>query len=200
MLAKLLCLGVGYCVGCISSAYIIGRIMKKDLRAEGSGNLGSTNALRVLGKRAGLITFICDVMKAIISFLICRILFKDFAMAGIYGCVGAVIGHDFPFYLKFRGGKGIATMIGMTLCFLTIDVRPTLLCYAVGIIGLFTRYVSVGSMAFAVAIPVFTYMFGFDREIVLLALGLSLLAVYRHRANIARLAAGSENRLGAKKA
>ena len=110
---RLICLCIGYCIGCIETAYVVGRIWQVDLRQHGSGNLGTTNALRVLGKKAGALVFIGDIMKSVIAFVICRAIFGS-NLAGVYGSVGAVLGHNYPFYLKFKGGKGIAVMIGMT--------------------------------------------------------------------------------------
>lgn len=110
---RLICLCIGYCIGCIETAYVVGRIWQVDLRQHGSGNLGTTNALRVLGKKAGALVFIGDIMKSVIAFVICRAIFGS-NLAGVYGSVGAVLGHNYPFYLNFKGGKGIAVMIGMT--------------------------------------------------------------------------------------
>lgn len=198
---KLICIVIGYFIGSIQSAFIVGKLMKVDLRNHGSGNLGSTNALRVLGKKAGLITFVSDIMKSVLSYVICRLIFGDTigAIAGIYGCVGAVLGHNFPFYLNFKGGKGIAVMIGMMLCLSTLDYRVTLITFGIGILGLFTRYVSIGSMAFSIAIPISLFILKFDMEYVIICAILGVLAIYKHKANIKRLIDGNENKLGAKK-
>ena len=198
---KLICIVIGYFIGSIQSAFIVGKLMKVDLRNHGSGNLGSTNALRVLGKKAGLITFVSDIMKSVLSYVICRLIFGDTigAIAGIYGCVGAVLGHNFPFYLNFKGGKGIAVMIGMMLCLSTLDYRVTLITFGIGILSLFTRYVSIGSMAFSIAIPISLYILKFDMEYVIICAILGVLAIYKHKANIKRLIDGNENKLGAKK-
>lgn len=197
---KLVCVFIGYFIGCIQSAYFVGKIMHVDIRQHGSGNLGSTNALRVLGKKAGLVTFACDILKSVAAYWICRCLFQDMgAVAGLYGCFGVVLGHDFPFYLKFKGGKGIASMIGMMFC---IGIQPfpiILIAFGTGIIGLLTRYVSVGSILFSISIPILTVLFHFELEYTWLTTILAVLAVYRHRANIKRLISGTENRLGARK-
>ena len=87
---------IGYCIGCIETAYVVGRIWQVDLRQHGSGNLGTTNALRVLGKKAGALVFIGDIMKSVIAFVICRAIFGS-NLAGVYGSVGAVLGHNYPF-------------------------------------------------------------------------------------------------------
>ncbi len=201
MILKIICIVIGYFIGCIQSAFIVGKFMHVDLRQHGSGNLGSTNALRVLGKKAGLITFVSDIMKSVISYVVCRLIFGDEIglIASIYGCVGAVLGHNFPFYLNFKGGKGIAVMIGMMLCLSTLDYRVTIISFVIGIIGLFTKYVSVGSMAFSVAIPISLYILNFEKEYIIVCGILAVLAVYKHKENIKRLINGNENKLGAKK-
>ncbi len=199
---SLVCILIGYAVGCIQSAYIVGKMMHVDLRKHGSGNLGSTNALRVLGKKAGAITFICDILKSVISFLICRAIWPDMGMvAGLYGCVGAVLGHDFPFYLKFRGGKGIAAMIGMIFCLSTYQPMVAVFAFGAGIIAiLLTRYVSVGSMFFSIIIPILLFWFQFPKEAIIITIGLGILALFRHKTNIQRLLTGTENKLVSKKA
>lgn len=199
---RLICILIGYCIGCIETAHVVGKLWKVDLRQHGSGNLGTTNALRVLGKKAGAMVFIGDILKSVIAFLICRAVFKDNAtVAGLFGSAGAVLGHNYPFYLNFKGGKGIAVMIGMTAA-LAFTTNP-LLAIPNALIGFGlafgTRYVSVGSLAFAVCLPVSCYLLGYEREIVLITLCFSALAVWRHRGNIKKLLNGTENRFGSKK-
>ena len=199
---RLICLVIGYCIGCIETAHVVGKLWKVDLRKHGSGNLGTTNALRVLGKKAGAIVFIGDIMKSVIAYLICRAVFGDNGtIAGLFGSAGAVLGHNFPFYLNFKGGKGIAVMIGMTAALaFTTDIR---LAFPNAIIGFGlafgTRYVSVGSLAFAVTLPISCFLLGFETEVVLITLCVSALAVWRHRKNIKNLINGTENRFGSKK-
>ena len=199
---RLICLVIGYCIGCIETAHVVGKLWKVDLRQHGSGNLGTTNALRVLGKKAGANVFIGDIMKSVIAYLICRAVFKDNGtIAGLFGSAGAVLGHNFPFYLNFKGGKGIAVMIGMTAALaFTTDIR---LAFPNAIIGFGlafgTRYVSVGSLAFAVTLPISCFLLGFETEVVLITLCVSALAVWRHRKNIKNLINGTENRFGSKK-
>lgn len=199
-MGQMICVLLGYAVGCIQSAYFVGRVMHKDIRNYGSGNLGSTNALRVLGKRAGAVTFACDILKSVAAFLLSGLFFPNLAGAGAFACAGVVLGHDFPFYLGFKGGKGIASMIGLVLC---LGVQAPLvmgLSFGVGIIGLLTGYVSVGSLLFAAMIPVSVYITGFPKEVILLASGLGILAFYQHRANIRRLLSGEENKVIRRKA
>lgn len=199
---RLICLCIGYCIGCIETAYVVGMLWRVDLRQHGSGNLGTTNALRVLGKKAGALVFIGDILKSVIAFLICRAIFKDHAtIAGLFGSVGAVLGHNYPFYLHFKGGKGIAVMIGMTAA-LAFTTNP-LLALPNALIGFgmafATGYVSVGSLLFALTLPISCYLLGYEQEIVLVTACVSALAFWRHRTNIKKLLNGTENKLSFKK-
>ena len=199
---RLICMIIGYCIGCIETAHVVGKLWKVDLRQHGSGNLGTTNALRVLGKKAGAMVFIGDILKSVIAFMICRAVFKDNAtIAGMFGSAGAVLGHNYPFYLNFKGGKGIAVMIGMTAA-LAFTTNP-LLAIPNALIGFGlafgTRYVSVGSLAFATCLPISCYLLGFEKEVILITLCVSALAFWRHRKNIKNLLNGTENRFGSKK-
>ena len=196
-----ICVLLGYCIGCIQSAYFVGRFSANvDLRQYGSGNLGTTNALRVLGKKAGAITFVCDILKSVMGFLVCHMLFANAALAGLYGCVGVILGHDFPFYLKFKGGKGIACMIGLVLCLSSVTWYLPASAFGIGIVCIgATRYVSLGSMAFAVMIPIVLYKVHFPLEGVAVTACLSALALYQHRGNIVRILSGNENKLGGKR-
>lgn len=191
---RLVCILIGYAVGCFQSAYFVGMIMHKDIRKYGSGNLGSTNALRVLGKKAGAATFICDVGKGIIAFAICYHLFGGL-VAGMYASFGVMLGHDFPFYLKFKGGKGIASSIGMDLC-LMIFFNPlvTGVSFLIGIIGLLIKgYVSMGSLFLIVTVPIMCFVLSAPTEVTLITLVMAVVAVIKHRANIIRIVHGNEN-------
>lgn len=198
---RLICILLGYAIGCLQSAYFVGKLVGHvDLRQYGSGNLGTTNALRVLGKKAGAITFVCDILKSVLGFLLCKILFQDMPLAGLYGCVGVILGHDFPFYLHFKGGKGIACMIGLVLCLSITTFYLPAFAFGIGIICIAaTRYVSLGSMSFAIMIPVVLYKTGYPIEGIIITACLATLALYQHRANIKRLLAGNENKLGVKR-
>ena len=199
---RLICLIIGYCIGCIETAHVVGKLWKVDLRKHGSGHLGTPKALRVLGKKAGAMVFIGDILKSVIAYLICRAVFKDNGtIAGLFGSAGAILGHNYPFYLNFKGGKGIAVMIGMTAALaFTTDIR---LAFPTAIIGFglafATRYVSVGSLAFAITLPTSCYLLGYEKEVVLITLCASALAFWRHRKNIKNLLNGTENRFGSKK-
>ncbi|MBQ4347437.1 MAG: glycerol-3-phosphate 1-O-acyltransferase PlsY [Firmicutes bacterium] len=190
---RVVCLIIGYFLGSISFAYIMGKISKRDLRKEGSGNLGTTNTLRVLGKRAGAITFVLDIAKALASFYIGCALFPEAGfLAGFYGGAGAVLGHDFPFYLKFKGGKGIASTIGLMIAFWNVD---TLITIGIGVAFGLSGYISLGSITFVIAIPITLWLKGYPAEIVLVSAILSVIALIKHKDNIKRLRSGTENKL-----
>lgn len=194
---RLICIAIGYCIGCIQTAFIMGKLCKTDLSKKGSGNLGTTNALRVLGFKAGAVTFIGDILKAVVSFLIAKWLFPDMGvLAGIYACAGTILGHDFPFYLRFKGGKGIAATIGMVLCVgFTASVPLMVISIAIGVVAVvLSGYISLGSILFSIAIAVCAFCFGLPQEGALVLTALSALALWKHRANIGRLRAGNENK------
>ena len=214
---RLICLAVGYVCGLLQTGYIVGKLSHVDIRKKGSGNAGTTNALRVLGWKAGILTFAGDVLKCVIAFLIVYFLYKGSdsrPLLAMYAGAGVTLGHNFPFYMNFKGGKGIAVMAGlvvvnsfwhMPLSLLLIPV--TLACFIVPVIA--TRYISVGSLAaytvFLLEMIVIGQWGWFDMEPsscieLYIVLGLmTALAWYRHKENLKRLAAGQENKFGSKK-
>ena len=199
---RLICIAIGYAIGCIQTAFIIGKLCKTDLSKKGSGNLGTTNALRVLGFKAGLATFICDILKGVVSFLLARWLFPDEALlAGLYSCAGTILGHDFPFYLRFKGGKGIAATIGMVLCVgFTASMPLMLISFAIGIVAVaMSGYISLGSMLFSVAIPICAFLWKLPLEASILTAVMAALVLWQHRANIGRLRTGNENKFTLRK-
>ena len=150
MMFRVLCLLFGYACGLFQTGYIYGKAKNKDIRQYGSGNAGTTNALRVLGKKAGLIVFLGDLFKAVFACTAARLLADHFGsdismVYLLYAGLGVVLGHNFPFYLKFKGGKGIAATSGVVLS--TFDWRIILICLLLFIIVVaVTRYVSLGSL------------------------------------------------------
>lgn len=197
---KLICLVLGYGFGCIQFAYILGKIANNiDIREFGSGNAGTTNVIRVMGWKAGVITFIGDFLKAVIAVLLCKYLFPEQAFfAGLYAGIGVIIGHNWPFYLKFKGGKGIAATIGTMLAVDPVVGLIAVLILAIVIIV--TRYVSLGSILMTAAVPILFALFykGHPQFLEIIALGLviTLFAFIRHRANIKRLLTGTESKIG----
>ena len=206
MLTKILiCLAVGYFCGCFSTGYFVGKANHIDIRAYGSGNAGATNTLRTLGVKAGAITFLGDALKAILPILAFRMMYSDaeplWQLYGLYTAIGVTLGHNFPFYLNFKGGKGIAVMAGAIIALTGWEATLIALAIFAGIVY-FTRYVSLGSLIVAWVLPIhtvlnyrnhpaFLHMFG-------LCMFITVLAYVRHRANIKRLLSGTERKIGEK--
>jgi len=201
---------IGYFIGNIETGYIFGKLNKMDIRNYGSGNAGATNTLRVLGAKAGLVVFLGDFCKSLIPCLVVRFIFRDnISLSYVYMLyigLGVVLGHNFPFYLGFKGGKGVASTAGIILA---LDIRIALVCLIIFIITVaITRYVSLGSI-FVMIILIgmshflvrFSYGFGDGRssmEFRLLTAAIGVLSIFMHRANIKRLLSGTENKIGKK--
>ena len=205
---RILCLAIGYVFGLFQTAYIYGKMHGIDIRQHGSGNAGTTNTLRVLGTKAGLIVFAGDVLKCVCAIVACSLLFGKnhpdmIYLLKLYAAAGAILGHNFPFYLGFKGGKGIAATAGLILAF-----HPTFL--PVGVLVFFgvfftTHYVSLGSLlvyaAFMIQITISGQMGlfqGMSRqhlfEMYGVAAFLTIMAYYKHRENIKRLLKGEERK------
>lgn len=208
---RIICLAAGYLCGLIQTGYIYGRINHIDIRKYGSGNSGTTNALRVLGPKAGLIVFAGDFLKTVIPCMCVRFLFRDqpqiMYLLLLYTAFGVILGHNYPFYLGFKGGKGIAATAGLIF---STDWRITLVCMAAFIlIVAVTRYVSLGSLIIATIFMAGMIFFGGRGDYLLgsgylpefygVAIVIALLAYWRHRANIVRLLHGTENKIGVSK-
>jgi acyl-phosphate glycerol 3-phosphate acyltransferase len=203
---------IGYCFGLFQTAYIYGRMNNIDIRTQGSGNAGTTNALRVLGKKAGIIVFLGDLGKSVIAgllaHLICRPLSSNFGIIlALYAGLGVVLGHNYPFYLNFKGGKGIAVMAGILLVF---DLRITAMCLVAFVLCVaVTRFVSLGSLVvvtiFFVVGGIFAHLgfYGLSDssiyELNAVSAILVFIAFYKHKENIKRLIKGTENKIGQKK-
>lgn len=185
---------IGYFLGNISSSYIVGKLGSNiDVREYGSGNLGTTNAYRVLGLKAGALVFIGDVIKGIIATVIGLLIVRDNSIGGLIGGITAVAGHNWPFLLEFKGGKGIATSFG-TIIILFPKVALILLVVEVLIIVL-TGYVSLGSVTVAILLPILAIAFRYDPWLIAGAFILAIMAIYRHKDNITRLLNGTENKI-----
>ncbi len=208
---RLICLVIGYAFGLFQTAYLLGKLHHIDIRDYGSGNSGTTNALRVMGKKAGAIVFFGDAFKMIFACLLTRCLFAQpqemLYVHLLYTAFGVILGHNFPCYMGFKGGKGIAASAGLLAA---LDWRITLLCFVifVGTVAL-TRYVSLGSILVMLALAISAIFFGHRGdygigaehlpEFYLMVLAISGMGIARHHANIGRLLSGTENKLGAKK-
>ena len=200
---------IAYLLGSISFSVIFSKkFAGVDVRTKGSGNAGSTNVLRVAGKKAALCTLICDVLKGVIAiliaFLVGKIIKADGNIAAILCEIAGllvVIGHTFPVFFKFKGGKGVATSLGVLL---TINCRLGLICLVFAlIIMILTRIVSLGSILAAVLFPVlclfvpWSFIVSSDSHLsyIIFSIILALLVIFNHRTNIVRLRNGTENKL-----
>ena len=196
-----ICLVVGYFCGCISSGYIVGKIYHIDIRDKGSGNAGTTNVLRTLGKLPALLTFAGDLLKGIIPVLVIRLVLDmpgNWYLLCLYMGLGVVLGHNYPFYLKFKGGKGIAVTSAVILSTAHPLVILAGLLIFIAVVAV-TRYVSLGSLFVAWYIPANTVIFYRENALfvhmVIVSLLFTVLAYFQHRQNIVRLLHGSENKL-----
>lgn len=207
-MVRIACILIGYAFGLLQTAYFYGKAHGIDIRQHGSGNAGTTNTLRVLGTKAGLIVFAGDVLKCIAAVVLVRLLFGQSHREIIYLLVlytgaGTILGHNFPFYLNFKGGKGIAATAGMILSF-----HPAFTLMGVVLFfGTFftTHFVSLGSLlvyaGFMIELVICGHAGLFEgmtqiQLIEMYAVGafLTIMAYYRHRANIVRLVKGTENK------
>jgi glycerol-3-phosphate acyltransferase PlsY len=191
---------IGYLLGAIPFGYLLVRILKgQDVRASGSGNIGATNVART-SPRLGAATLLLDVAKGLAAVLVARALFSGPHQPLIVTTAAcfAVLGHLFPIWLKFRGGKGVATTLGAFILLTPKSILCMLVLFLI-LVAAF-RYVSLGSVAVAAGFPVLAWAlheYADLRQVVLIAL-VSVLVIWKHRRNIGRLVAGTESKLGAK--
>ena len=205
VLAYILTALAAYLLGSIPTGFLVAKAQGIDIRSVGSGNIGATNAMRVLGKPAGIFVLLMDALKgyAACSWLVVLML-KFFTIAPeqvgtlqIMAAIAAVLGHNYTCWLKFKGGKGIATSAGVYLALAPWALLIALMVFILAV--LLTRYVSVGSIAAGVALPTAVWiMTPHNMLLGIVTTALGALAIYKHRANIRRLMAGTENRLGKK--
>lgn len=183
-----------YLVGSVSGAYILSRVFfHKDIRDEGSGNAGTTNAVRVMGKKLGYTTFAIDVLKGVVAMALLAPMLDE--SIRLFAALFVVLGHDFPFYLGFRGGKGIATTFGS---YTTLQPLWGSVAAVAGVIAAkTTKYVSVGSLTFlslsSAAMLIKYGSIGYNRWAIL---ALWLMGFIRHKDNLIRLKEGRENKIG----
>lgn len=205
---RIICILIGYCFGLFQTAYIYGRMNGIDIRTVGSGNAGTTNALRVLGKKAGLIVFLGDVAKTVAAVVVVRLIFGSaypgsIYMLMLYTAAGVILGHNYPFYLGFKGGKGIAATAGLIAAlgpwFILVEGLVFIIIFTT------THYVSLGSLLVYVALMIQLVLFGQNgllpgmiqeslNEMYLVALFLLIMAFWRHRSNIKKLLEGTERK------
>lgn len=190
----ILSLVLGYLLGSVNTALLIGRTMGVDIRTKGSGNAGATNATRVLGKKVGISVFLGDFLKGVLACFVGYLLFKNQMIAG----VGAVLGHIFPLYYGFKGGKGVSTILGVILFadWRIFLITGILMLILIGI----TKIVSISTLSGLVVMSVcFVLMHKGDYVLICGAVLLTVLTFITHHANIKRLLNGTENKFGKKK-
>ena len=204
---RIICIVICYVFGLFQTAFIYGKLHGIDIREHGSGNAGTTNTLRVLGTKAGLIVLAGDIIKCILAIVLCSVLFdkthpNEIYLLKLYAAAGAILGHNFPFYLHFKGGKGIAATAGLILAF-----HPYFIVMGVIVFfGIFftTHYVSLGSLLVYAGLMIQMVIagqmgvFGASQQVLIemyiITALLTILAYYKHRENIKRLIKGEERK------
>jgi glycerol-3-phosphate acyltransferase PlsY len=189
---KIIFILLSYLLGSIPFGFIVYYLTeKKDIRDQGSGNIGATNVLRSKGKAAGFLTLILDMIKGATPVLV-GLHYFDYPVVALLGGAAAVLGHMFPLFLKFRGGKGVATLAGMVLAF---SLPAFIVFAAVFLLTLIaTKYISAGSLAGVTALFFFT-LFTRVMEISMIVFLLTVIVILKHRSNLKRLISGTENKL-----
>lgn len=212
---RIICLIIGYCFGLFQTAFIYGKMKGIDIREHGSGNSGTTNVMRTLGKKAGFITYFGDALKAILCAVAIHFLFAasygdmEFLLI-LYGGLGVILGHNFPFYMGFKGGKGIAATSGFILSLLPYNWVIVAIAAAAFFGTMFiTKYVSFASLFFVTVVLIEIIVFGqlgyfgmpqnYCYEAYVVTLVVVILAFVRHKDNIVRLLNGTERKVLQKK-
>ena len=207
IVTRLMALVIGYFCGCFPTGYMVGKTRGVDIRKHGSGNTGATNTLRTLGWRAAALTFFGDCAKTILAIIIVSIAFSatgfDMKILQLYAGLGAVLGHNFPFYFKFKGGKGIASTFGLILSFHPWFIPMGVIVF----LGIFmtTHYVSLGSLLIYAGFVIQMLIMGQAgrlgeisqgtlNEMYVITFLLMIMAYWKHRENIKRLLTGTERK------
>ncbi|TCS93411.1 glycerol-3-phosphate 1-O-acyltransferase PlsY [Hazenella coriacea] len=187
---------LSYFIGSISFSYLVARYLKGiDIRSHGSGNAGATNTLRVLGKVPGIAVFFLDVFKGMGAVGI-GALFNSSEVGLVVCGIAAIVGHNWPIFLRFRGGKGVATTVGVTaLLFFYAALISGILAILFIIL---TRYVSLGSLIYTISIPVILLLMNQSSSIIWLTTVIAVLAIYQHRQNITNLVKGQERKISSR--
>ncbi len=198
---------IGYLLGGVQSAILVGRLKGIDIREQGSGNAGTTNTIRVMGKKFGAVVLVIDILKAVLAIWIAKLIFGQSheeakILIELYSGIGAILGHSYPLFFGFKGGKGIATtagtLIGIDIRLFLIAALLFLICFGI------TRIVSMSSLLMTASVPIIIIIAysgtgSIGIEAMILALMITVFTFYRHRANIQRLIDGTEAKLTSKK-
>jgi len=200
MLTNILVIIAGYFIGAVPFGYIAGKMRGIDIRKEGSGNIGSTNVARVLGKKTGRIVQVLDIVKGIAPVLIAYIIFPDQNEMWVRVAAGCAViaGHNWTIFLGFKGGKGVNTSLGVALALMPV---PALLCFAIwAVVVKIWKYISLGSIIASAAFPFFVFFLKWPVSNPMIAKILSIVVAFfiiiRHRSNIKRLFNGTEPKIG----
>ena len=199
----ILALLAGYLLGSINTSLVIGKFYKVDVRQHGSGNAGMTNTLRTLGKFQAMLVIVGHILKGILACVIGNIILSDTAelydsIGLMIGGLGSILGHNWPVYFGFKGGKGVLTTFAVIM--MMGPLIGLILLSIFILIVLITRYVSLGSMIAAVLFPAVAFLMGNEIIFIIFAGVIGFLVIVRHKSNIERLINGEESKLGAKKA
>ncbi|HEV8543478.1 MAG TPA: glycerol-3-phosphate 1-O-acyltransferase PlsY [Verrucomicrobiae bacterium] len=188
-----------YLVGSIPTGYLFARARGVDIRSVGSGNIGATNVFRVLGKTAGILVLLIDAVKGFVParFFLFGATPETQEYHAIVAGLFAILGHNYTCWLRFKGGKGIATSAGVVLALVPLGLLITVGVWLV--VFALSRYVSLASVVAAAILPLAIGFTGQSTRMILLGIVLGALAIYKHKSNIQRLLAGTEHRFGAKK-
>ena len=187
---------IGYFLGSANSSLIVGKFYGVDIRKHGSGNAGTTNTLRTLGKKAALFALTGDMLKGVLAYLI-GFYISGSALGGMIGGTAAILGHVWPVYFGFKGGKGVLTSLAVLLM---IDWSIALMLFGVFIIIVLpTRYVSLGSVIGAAFFPILLIIFGRNTETIIFSAFIAALIIFMHRTNLQRLLKGTESKFSFKK-
>lgn len=213
---RIACIVIGYVFGLFQTAFIIGKMHNIDIKEYGSGNSGTTNAMRTLGKKYGFITYFGDALKAVFAVILTYFLFRNqcegrMMVMALYTGLGTILGHNFPFYMNFNGGKGIAATSGVLLSLALFDWKFVVMAALTFFVALaITKYVSFSSLCMMTGFLIEMIVWGQldmvrqlnaaeKMEAYILVGIMTVLSFIRHRENIKRLANGTERRIGEKK-
>ena len=194
ILALCIVIGAAYLIGSIPTGLLLGKAYGVDVRKEGSGNIGATNLYRTVGRKVGIITLIGDCLKGLLPVVLVKFSALPPEFAAWVG-LAAFCGHVFSVFLKFKGGKGVATALGVFLALAPLAVAIAVTLFAVLLVV--WRYVSLGSIAAAAVMPLVVFLLGGSRTVTTVTLIIALIVIARHYENIKRLLSGSENKFKA---
>ena len=188
---------VGYLLGCFQTSFIISKLFKKqDIRELGNGNAGASNTTVVYGMKYGILVAIVDILKAAISITLIRSIFRDNTNLNflIYiNCLFVILGHNYPFYMKFKGGKGTASLIGGLLA---IDYRIAIIgVIAIVFVSLLTNYIALGTLALVTSFTVTTYIYGYEAECLVIAMAIAVMSIFKHTVNFRNILNGTEHKV-----